>query len=393
MPEYLAIIYHICLGTLFFLFGINLILRRGLIASKLIGIQFTVLAFSLLISYFLSEENILDHPNFFRLLSPPIYLVGPLSVLIQQFLLYPNRKFKGIHLLHFIPFIFHLVEYIPFYFSSMEVKLDEIRLVVSTGNYSVSTGNFGWIPMSLHLYLKGCSIIIYSIWLGFDLYLYFKIKGFRILKRNNNIIIRWILIDFTMKIAAMLFIVYFFLNMKLIGIKSSTDTIIIYISFSINYLFEAFYLILNPQMLVGPTLSGFFTKKELDRFSNGDTTMKKSIDVDHILRIQNLFETELIFLNHDLKITHISERMGLPVSKISLSIKQAHGQSFPEFVNSCRLTYLKDELTHNPIWKKYTIEALAFEAGFKNRQTLHFACKNLYGLSAAEFLFKRKNNN
>ena len=108
------------------------------------------------------------------------------------------------------------------------------------------------------------------------------------------------------------------------------------------------------------------------------------------LSIQNLFETELVFLNPDLKIINISERTGISTSQISSSIKQAHGQSFPEFVNSCRLTYLKDELKHNPIWKKYTIEALAFESGFKNRQTFHFACKSLYGLSAAEFLLKIK---
>ena len=390
MSEYIAIIYHVCLGTLFFLFGINLIVRRGLVASKLIGIQFTAIAFSLLISYYLNEDHISDHPNFFRTLSPLIYLVGPLSVLIQQFLLYPNKKFKGIHLLHFIPFLFHLVEYIPFYFSSTEAKLDEIRLVVSTGNYTASTGNFGWIPMSMHLYLKGCSILIYSIWLGFDLYNYFKIKDFRILKRNNNIIIRWILIDFTMKIAATLFVIYFYITMKLIGIKSPTETIIIYILFSINYLFEAFYLILNPQMLVGPTLSGFFTKKELGKFADVNSTIKKSVHVDHILKIQNLFETELIFLNPDLKIINISERLGLPVSIISSSIKQAHGQSFPEFVNNCRLTYLKDELKHNPIWKKYSIDALAFEAGFGNRQALHFACKKLHGITAAQFLFEAK---
>ncbi len=393
MTEYLAVIFHFCLGTLFFLFGINLILRRGLIASKLLGIQFTVLSITLIISYYLTENNILDHPYFFRSLSPPIYLVGPLSVLIQKFLLYPNRKFKGIYLLHFVPFLFHIVEYIPFYLSSPEAKLNEIKYVISNGNLSASTGNFGWLPMSLHLYLKGLSIVIYSIWLGFDLYSYFRTKGFRILKRNNNIIIKWILIDFTMKIVAVLFIVYYYVTMKLIGIKSSYELIIIYIIFSINYLFEVFYLILNPQMLVGPTLSGFFTKKELEKFSAVSTTTKKIVPVDHILKIQNLFETELVFLNPELKIINVSERTGISTSQISSSIKQAHGQSFPEFVNSCRLTYLKDELKHNPIWKKYTIEALAFESGFKNRQTFHFACKSLYGLSAADFIFKIKNNN
>ena len=77
--------------------------------------------------------------------------------------------------------------------------------------------------------------------------------------------------------------------MKIIGIKSSYELIIIYIIFSINYLFEAFYLILNPQMLAGPTLSGFFTKKELEKFSAVSTTTKKNVPVDHILKIQNLF--------------------------------------------------------------------------------------------------------
>jgi AraC-like DNA-binding protein len=387
MTEYLAVFFHFCLGTLFLLLGINLILRKGLTASKLLGIQFTLLALTIIISYYLTEEKILDHSYFFRSLSPPIYLVGPLSVLIQQFLLYPNRKFKGIYLLHFIPFIFHFVEYIPYYLSSKDAKLDEIRYIISTGNLSASTGNFGWIPMSKHFYLKGCSILIYSIWLGFDLYSYFRIKGFRMLKRNNNVIIKWILIDFSMRILAVLFILYYYLLLKL-ELKPSYELIIIYILFLINYLFEAFYLMLNPQMLVGPTLSGFFTKKELEKFSEVSTTTKKNVPVDHILKIQNLFETELVFLNPELKIINVSERTGISVIQISLSIKQAHGQSFPEFVNYCRLTYLKDGLSHNPNWKKYSIDALAFEAGFGNRQALHFACKKLYGITAAQFLFK-----
>ena len=105
MTEYLSVIFHFCLGTLFLLFGINLILRKGLTASKLLGIQFTLLALTLIISYYLTEENILDHPYFFRSLSPPIYLVGPLSVLIQQFLLYPNRKFKRIYLYPFVSLV------------------------------------------------------------------------------------------------------------------------------------------------------------------------------------------------------------------------------------------------------------------------------------------------
>ena len=67
MTEYLAVIFHFCLGTLFLLFGINLILRKGLIASKLLGIQFTVLAITLIISYYLTENNIViyssDHPE------------------------------------------------------------------------------------------------------------------------------------------------------------------------------------------------------------------------------------------------------------------------------------------------------------------------------------------
>jgi AraC-like DNA-binding protein len=393
MSEYLEIIYHVCLGTLFFLLGVNLIFRKGLFVSKLLGIQFNLLALALLISFFLKEDNILDHPYFFRALSPPIYLIGPISLLIQQFLLSPNKKFKVIHLLHFIPFVLHLAEYIPFYFSSTNAKLDEIRLVINNGNYSVSTGNFGWIPMSTHLYLKGCSILIYSLWLGFDLYSYFKRNDFIKIRKTNNVIIRFLLIDFTLKIIATLFVLILFLNIKIIEVKSSTLTVIVYISFSINYIFEAFYLILNPQMLVSPTLSGFFTKKELEKFSKRNTESKKSIQVDHFLRVKNLFETQLIFLNQDLKIIHVSERLGLSVYQISISIKQTSGQSFPDFVNSYRLNYLNDEYKNNRSWKNYTIEALAFEVGFKNRQTFHFACKSLHGLSAAEYIIKIKNSN
>lgn len=393
MIEFLKVIFHFCIGTLFLLFGIKLILTKGMTASKLLGMQFALIAFSFFISYYLTEDKILDHPYFFRTLSPPIYLIGPFSLLIQQFLLYPAKKFKLIFLLHFTPFVLHFAEYIPFYLSSTDVKINEIRFIIKSGNLAASTGDFGLIPMPIHDYLKGFSIIFYSIWLGFDLYSYSQIKGFKILKRNNSTIIKWVFIDFTMKILAVLFFLIYFLYWQLTGTKSSIQLIIYFILFSLNYLFEVFYLILHPQMLVGPTLSGFFTRKELEKISTTKKTVKKVYNPDHILKIQNLFETELVFLNPDLKIIDISERLKLSTPQISFSIKQAQGQSFPEFVNYCRLEFLKNELKYNPVWQKYTIEALAFEVGFKNRQTFHFACKSLYGLSASEFLIKIKNNN
>jgi AraC-like DNA-binding protein len=78
----------------------------------------------------------------------------------------------------------------------------------------------------------------------------------------------------------------------------------------------------------------------------------------------------------------------LSTTQISTALKLKRQQSFPEFVNSYRLQYIKDQLSKNSNWKKYTIDALAFEAGFGNRQTLHLACKKMHGLTASQYLFE-----
>jgi AraC-like DNA-binding protein len=386
MTEYLAIFFHFCLGTIFLIFGLNLILRRGLVASKLFGIQFTTVAIQLLISYFLSENNIINHPHFFRTLSPLIYLYGPLAYLIQEFLLYPQKKFNWINAIHFLPFLFHFIECIPFYLSPLESKIIEINYVLAEKNYSVSTKNFGWIPMNTHDYFKGMSIFVYTFWTGVNLFKYFKLSGNNLVRRNNKLFIKWISIDYALKFFALISITYFYSIYKLTGIGFSQT--IIYLTYIINFVFDALFILIYPQLLIGPTLGDFFPKSELKRFTLTSSTLGNDIHNEHSFIIQKLFETELIFLNHDLNITYVAKRLNLSTTQISTALKLKRQQSFPEFVNSYRLQYIKDQLSKNSNWKKYTIDALAFEAGFGNRQTLHLACKKMHGLTASQYLFE-----
>ena len=387
MTEYLAIFFHFCLGTIFLIFGLNLILRRGLVASKLIGIQFITVAFQLLISYFLSEENIIKHPHFFRTLSPLIYLYGPLAYLIQEFLLYPQKKFNWIHTIHFLPFLLHFIECIPFFLSPLESKIIEINYVLSEKNYSVSTRNFGWISMNTHNYFKGLSIFIYTFWTGVNLFRYFKLSNNIVSRRRNNkLFIKWISIDYALKFLALISITYFYSIYKLTGIGFSLT--IIYLTYTISFVFDALFLLIYPQLLIGPTLGDFFPKSELKKITFTNSTLEKDIYNEYSFNIQKLFETELIFLNHDLNITYVANRLNLSTTQISMAIKLKRQQSFPEFVNSYRLQYIKNQLSNNPDWKKYTIDALAFEAGFGNRLTLHSACKKIHGLTASQYLFK-----
>ena len=131
MNSWSPVDYLFYLSFVFFAFGISLFYKKGLIATKFLGIQFLGLAYQLFAGYFIQPSHINDYPHFFRTVSPFFYLLGPLAYLFQHYLLYPERKFRLVHLLHFLPFITCSWIYSLLY-SPSRVKITRGKVRIST---------------------------------------------------------------------------------------------------------------------------------------------------------------------------------------------------------------------------------------------------------------------
>lgn len=101
-------------------------------------------------------------------------------------------------------------------------------------------------------------------------------------------------------------------------------------------------------------------------------------------QIQQLFETEKIYLDSELTIETLSTKLRANRTLISKIINQYIGCNFPTLLNHYRVNEAIRLLTH-PETQKYKMEAIGLMAGYNNRQVFHNAFKKETGLTPMEF--------
>lgn len=116
-----------------------------------------------------------------------------------------------------------------------------------------------------------------------------------------------------------------------------------------------------------------------------DTITEQS---NHLVRIM---ETEKPYLNSKLTINEFSEICNLPPETILSILKHKLNTNFFDFVNSYRVTEIK-QMLNNPDYKDYTIEALADLSGFSSRATFYRIFKKMENMTPKQFIKNSKRN-
>ena len=100
-----------------------------------------------------------------------------------------------------------------------------------------------------------------------------------------------------------------------------------------------------------------------------------------------LTDEEHIYLDPDLDLETLSQRMGVHRNMISKAVNTVHGKPFSAYINECRVRQAI-LLLSDPANDNLSLETIAFDSGFSTRQTFYRAFKAQTGLSPASF---RKN--
>lgn len=117
-----------------------------------------------------------------------------------------------------------------------------------------------------------------------------------------------------------------------------------------------------------------------DHFQESSANKIKS-DVQLCIKIeQTLFENQG-FLREDITLQTLSDATQISPRKISAALKQVKNLSFPDYINSLRIQYIEEKVASDPLWSKYTFEAMAFECGFGSRSNFYQVFKKLKGVS------------
>ena len=95
--------YNFVISTLVGLFGLHLLTKKGLLASKFLGLYFLIFCMRIVLAYFITGGRLVEYPHAFMLASPIQFLGAPVGFLFVYFMLYPNANFefgKGSYFFH-----------------------------------------------------------------------------------------------------------------------------------------------------------------------------------------------------------------------------------------------------------------------------------------------------
>ncbi|MBX2829421.1 MAG: helix-turn-helix domain-containing protein [Flavobacteriaceae bacterium] len=123
-------------------------------------------------------------------------------------------------------------------------------------------------------------------------------------------------------------------------------------------------------------------KNEVDYNSLG---ISKEILEAVILKIHS-FETQKMFLSQEINLSSLAKELGTNSSYLSKIINHTKGKSFKNYVNDLRIEHAHQDLLQNPQKRKYTIEAIAYDNGFKSAESFSKKFRERYNIYPSVFL-------
>ena len=126
-------------------------------------------------------------------------------------------------------------------------------------------------------------------------------------------------------------------------------------------------------------------REPVEDAKTGDSIGNSDTEEALMLRICELMDKEQPYLNSELKIADIASRLSTNVSYISACINRQKGCSFNQFVNSYRISFAKNLLSHNPDKK---ISEVWTASGFANETSFFRTFKFFTGMTPTEWKAK-----
>ena len=108
-----------------------------------------------------------------------------------------------------------------------------------------------------------------------------------------------------------------------------------------------------------------------------------------VAKILFLMEVEKLYLETELTLQELADRVGAPAYQISQAINEGLNKNFYDLINAYRVDEAK-QLLLNPTNSNFTILSVAFEAGFNSKTTFNTVFKKFTGLTPSDFRAQRK---
>ncbi len=105
-------------------------------------------------------------------------------------------------------------------------------------------------------------------------------------------------------------------------------------------------------------------------------------------KVSTLFEKEKLYLNPDLSLSDLAQRLKTNTSILSQVINNGFGKNFNDFVNEYRVNTFKQKI-QEPDNQHLSLLGVAFECGFNSKATFNRSFKKFTGITPNDFVKKK----
>lgn len=360
------------------LFGLHLITKKGILASKFLGLYFLIFCVRIILAYFTTGGRLQEYPHLYMIVSPIHFLAAPAAFLFVYFMLYPAQKCKIWHCLLFLPFVLHLAELLPFYFGPIENKLREIELVMKYKSLVNYPGTVTYFSPKVLSFLKVIHTTIYS------LISFIQVLNFT---RNNSykrsFLLNWMVAFTSVSLLSIVFILAYVLG--IIGfnnLRFSYADLLMHLAAFMNL----GIVLYRPNLLDPATFQSLVNRLQPDqRHAEVEEDAEKQKNFEACAqRLEEYFLTQKPFLQGDTSLETTARSIGVSARKLSRTTQFMYDLNYPDFVNSWRINYIVEQRKIHESWRSMSQDMLAEQAGFGSRQGLHNAVNKLHGVTPAQ---------
>ena len=352
----------------FLLILILLFQRKGNIFSN------RLLALLILIPTSVLSDRFLTHIFFYRIFPHYLfisyglwYLWAPVLYLYIKSSLYEDVVFRTKDVLHVIFFMMYLAVNSDYIFLNGG---DKIKIIDDfTGGSEVA---FIYYAMPALLRIQ---TIVYLFFTGKLIYKY-KVQESNGSKNKRVNQLYWLKFFFVSVCLLQAYDVYFVIRVFTGPYNSIFKNIRLLITVVLNYSI-AFAAIKYPEYLF-PQFKNGSDKYKSSKLSEKDLEKIKSA-------LEKLMKEEKVFLNTELKLQDIAEKLSVSQHSISQTLSLRFGLNYYDYLNQFRIEEAKKILSSGDI-ERYTLLHVAHECGFNSKSSFNRAFKKMTGLTPSEFI-------
>ncbi len=379
--DWKSIIYMISV-FLGFIIGIVLIAFgiKKIKANIFIGLSYLFLSYGLFLVFLIYTGYHIHMPHLYRTGNIAGLLFAPSAYLYIQKIC-TEAKFRWIELLHFLPVVIYLIDFFPILFlTSLEEKITLIQSEIDDPFNFVSFNQSRLFPP--FVYTQGRTILIAFYW----------ILSIRMLRNFGKIHSKkeklfgreWLL---WMKIYLSSFsivILPYFLFFWLPDLDMVFD--LVHFTGGILILSNCITILFFPKVLYGFNKNAFeMTSEKIGAKNPGIEKISDEKKQFIEIQLKEILDHSKKYLQRNYSIHEMSKDSKIPFYLLSQYINKTLGTTFLDLINSRRIEECC-KMMESGKYQNITLEAIAKECGFSNRNTFIAAFKKFKNMPPSQYI-------